>query len=91
MKIGKNKMSADVSTVDLTVNLLKLGDGFLAFAVIGGVRVTGGRRSTRYEAATSLFAVLAGTSGDNSAAAIAIEMLLAGISMDDLPSLGSGK
>lgn len=79
-----------VQTINIGVNCVKVGDGYLAYAVIGGVRVSGGRRNSAYEATTSLFAVLAGTSGDNSAAALAIELGLAGVDIDSLPSLTDG-
>lgn len=79
-----------IQTLPINVNVVKLGSGYLSYAVVGGVRIAGGRRNSAYEAACSLFAVLAGSSGDNSAAAIAIEMLLAGVDIDKLPELGSG-
>lgn len=79
-----------ITTITVTAQVIKVGDGYLAFGTFAGVRVAGGRRNTAYEALTSLFTVLAGNSGDNSAAALALEMLLAGVDINQLPELGAG-
>jgi hypothetical protein len=80
----------DAQTMVIKLTVIKVGDGFLGFAVVNGVRVAGGRRATAYEAAVSLFGVLAGISGDNSQAALAIELGLAGVDMSEIPTIGDG-
>lgn len=79
-----------IRTIAINANVIKLGEGYLSYTIVGGVRVSGGRRNSAYEAISSLFQVLAGQSGDNSAAAIAIELLLAGVDINKLPELGTG-
>lgn len=81
----------NVNRLSLSITVAKLGEGFLAITDVGNVRVAGGRRNTAYEATTSLFAVLAGQSGDNSAAAVAVELLIAGVTMEELTALSDGK
>ena len=77
---------------EIKFQVMKLSNTlYIGAANVGGIAIRGGTRATPIEAAQSLFAVLAGMSGNTDDAMIAVSMLMNNTDISTALSLGSGE